>query len=75
MGKKVDTLIFIQNSKFLVYVQTGKLQKNGAGSHTASFCYWNSDTDGSCTIGFLNLCFPHLNSHLHLGSYLRLRSY
>ncbi|PAA55747.1 hypothetical protein BOX15_Mlig021583g5, partial [Macrostomum lignano] len=26
------------------------MQKNGAGLHTASSCFWDSQTDGSCTI-------------------------
>lgn len=26
------------------------MQKNGAGLHTASSCYWNNETDGSCTV-------------------------
>ncbi|XP_054583339.1 dynein light chain Tctex-type 1-like [Eptesicus fuscus] len=25
------------------------MQKNGAGLHTASSCFWDSSTDGSCT--------------------------
>uniref|UniRef100_A0A8C5YEY9 Dynein light chain Tctex-type 1 n=1 Tax=Microcebus murinus TaxID=30608 RepID=A0A8C5YEY9_MICMU len=28
------------------------MQKNGAGLHTASSCFWDSSTDGSCTIAF-----------------------
>lgn len=30
------------------------MQKNGAGLHTASSCYWNNDTDGSCTVRWEN---------------------
>ncbi|KAM7074839.1 dynein light chain Tctex-type 1-like [Molossus nigricans] len=26
------------------------MQKNGAGLHTASSCFWDSSTDGSCTV-------------------------
>ncbi|XP_062538153.1 dynein light chain Tctex-type-like [Armigeres subalbatus] len=26
------------------------MQKNGAGLHSASSCFWNNDTDGSCTV-------------------------
>ena len=26
------------------------MQKNGAGLHTASSCYWDNSTDGSCTV-------------------------
>lgn len=28
------------------------MQKNGAGLHTASSCFWNNDTDGSCTVRY-----------------------
>ena len=27
------------------------MQKNGAGLHAASSCYWNNSTDESCTVG------------------------
>lgn len=30
------------------------MQKNGAGLHTASSCYWNNETDGSCTVRWEN---------------------
>lgn len=30
------------------------MQKNGAGLHTASSCYWDNTTDGSCTIRWEN---------------------
>lgn len=30
------------------------MQKNGAGLHTASSCYWNNDMDGSCTVRWEN---------------------
>uniref|UniRef100_A0A1I8HCI0 Transmembrane protein 267 n=2 Tax=Macrostomum lignano TaxID=282301 RepID=A0A1I8HCI0_9PLAT len=30
------------------------MQKNGAGLHTASSCYWDNQTDGSCTIKWEN---------------------
>ena len=30
------------------------MQKTGAGLHTASSCYWDSTTDGSCTIRWEN---------------------
>ena len=26
------------------------MQKNGAGLHTASSCFWDNTTDGSCTV-------------------------
>ncbi|XP_036398558.1 dynein light chain Tctex-type 1-like isoform X3 [Megalops cyprinoides] len=30
------------------------LQKNGAGLHTASSCFWDNTTDGSCTVKWEN---------------------
>lgn len=30
------------------------MQKNGAGLHTASSCFWDSATDGSCTVRWEN---------------------
>ncbi|XP_065111257.1 dynein light chain Tctex-type 1 [Paramisgurnus dabryanus] len=30
------------------------LQKNGAGLHTASSCFWDNTTDGSCTVRWEN---------------------
>lgn len=30
------------------------MQKTGAGLHTASSCYWDNSTDGSCTIRWEN---------------------
>ncbi|KAB0361679.1 hypothetical protein FD755_008342, partial [Muntiacus reevesi] len=30
------------------------MQKNGAGLHTASSCFWDSSTDGSCTVRWEN---------------------
>jgi len=30
------------------------MQKNGAGLHTASSCYWDNSTDGSCTLRWEN---------------------
>ncbi|KAF4516791.1 hypothetical protein B566_EDAN004630 [Ephemera danica] len=30
------------------------MQKNGAGLHTASSCYWDNTTDGSCTVRWEN---------------------
>eukprot|EP00800_Vazella_pourtalesii_P016542 TRINITY_DN4805_c0_g1_i1.p1 TRINITY_DN4805_c0_g1~~TRINITY_DN4805_c0_g1_i1.p1 ORF type:complete len:129 (+),score=30.62 TRINITY_DN4805_c0_g1_i1:110-496(+) len=37
------------------YIVTGVvMQKNGAGLHTASNCFWDNTTDGSCTIRWEN---------------------
>lgn len=30
------------------------MQKNGAGLHTASSCYWDNSSDGSCTVRWEN---------------------
>ncbi|KAK9503220.1 hypothetical protein O3M35_011838 [Rhynocoris fuscipes] len=30
------------------------MQKNGAGLHSASSCYWDNTTDGSCTVRWEN---------------------
>lgn len=30
------------------------MQKNGAGLHTASSCFWDNGTDGSCTVRWEN---------------------
>ncbi|XP_066104163.1 dynein light chain Tctex-type 1-like isoform X1 [Saccopteryx bilineata] len=30
------------------------MQKNGAGLHSASSCFWDSSTDGSCTVRWEN---------------------
>ncbi|KAG0699137.1 Dynein light chain Tctex-type 1 [Chionoecetes opilio] len=38
------------NKAFKYIVPCVIMQKNGAGLHTASSCYWNNDTDGSCTV-------------------------
>ncbi|UJR33499.1 hypothetical protein I4U23_020944 [Adineta vaga] len=35
---------------FKYIVQAVIMQKNGAGLHTASSCYWDNTTDGSCTV-------------------------
>ncbi|CAF1163176.1 unnamed protein product [Didymodactylos carnosus] len=38
---------------FKYIVQAVVMQKNGAGLHTASSCYWDNTTDGSCTVRFV----------------------
>lgn len=30
------------------------MQKNGAGLHSASSCYWDNNTDGTCTVRWEN---------------------
>lgn len=39
---------------FKYIVQAVIMQKNGAGLHTASSCYWDNSTDGSCTVRWEN---------------------
>jgi len=44
-----------QASKPFKYVVTCVImQKNGAGLHTASTCFWDTKTDGSCSIRWEN---------------------
>jgi hypothetical protein len=40
----------IHNTDFCLQSNIIILQKNGAGLHTASSCYWDNSTDGSCTV-------------------------
>ncbi|RZC40650.1 Tctex-1 domain containing protein [Asbolus verrucosus] len=41
--------------KHFKYVVTCSImQKTGAGLHTASSCYWDSTTDGTCTVRWEN---------------------
>ena len=30
------------------------MQRNGAGLHTASTCFWDTNTDGSCSVRWEN---------------------
>ncbi|KAG8309671.1 hypothetical protein J6590_078967 [Homalodisca vitripennis] len=49
--------VFIVRIKMLVCIVTVTctiMQKNGAGLHTASSCYWDNTTDGSCTVRWEN---------------------
>lgn len=39
---------------FLIAVTCVIMQKNGAGLHTASSCYWDNSSDGSCTVRWEN---------------------
>ena len=39
---------------FFISVTCVIMQKNGAGLHTASSCYWDNSTDGSCTVRWEN---------------------
>eukprot|EP00741_Cyanophora_paradoxa_P021739 tig00000241_g20982.t1 len=42
------------NKPFKYIVTCIIMQKNGAGLHTASSCYWDNTTDGSCTVRWEN---------------------
>eukprot|EP01135_Chromosphaera_perkinsii_P008721 Nk52_evm54s1444 gene=Nk52_evmTU54s1444 len=42
------------NKPFKYVVTNVIMQKNGAGLHTASSCYWDNNTDGSCTVRWEN---------------------
>ena len=47
--------VLTKEQKPYKYIVTSMImQKNGAGLHTASSCYWNNDTDGSCTVRWEN---------------------
>lgn len=41
-----------RNYKYVVTCSI--MQKTGAGLHTASSCYWDSATDGTCTVRWEN---------------------
>jgi dynein light chain Tctex-type 1 len=41
-----------KNFKYIVNAVI--MQKTGAGLHAASSCYWDNNTDGSCTITWSN---------------------
>ncbi|XP_076049251.1 dynein light chain 90F isoform X2 [Oratosquilla oratoria] len=42
------------NKAFKYIVTCVIMQKNGAGLHTASACFWDNTTDGSCTVRWEN---------------------
>lgn len=42
------------NKPFKYVVSVVMLQKTGAGLHTASSCFWDNNTDGSCTVRWEN---------------------
>ncbi|KAK3922871.1 Dynein light chain Tctex-type [Frankliniella fusca] len=43
-----------QQKPFKYIVTCTIMQKNGAGLHTASSCYWDNTSDGSCTVRWEN---------------------
>jgi hypothetical protein len=53
---RLPTSIFVVcDTKFCsIPVTCTIMQKNGAGLHTASSCFWDNSTDGSCTVRWEN---------------------
>lgn len=45
---------YVNNIYSLLPVNCTIMQKNGAGLHTASSCYWDNASDGSCTVRWEN---------------------
>uniref|UniRef100_UPI00398ECCC2 dynein light chain Tctex-type 1-like n=1 Tax=Pristiophorus japonicus TaxID=55135 RepID=UPI00398ECCC2 len=43
------------------------MQKNGAGLHTASSCFWDNSVDGSCTVRWENKTMYCIVSTFGLG--------
>ncbi|KAM6978404.1 dynein light chain Tctex-type 1-like [Tautogolabrus adspersus] len=43
-----------QGRPFKFIVNCSIMQKTGAGLHTANSCYWDTATDGSCTVRWEN---------------------
>uniref|UniRef100_A0A8C7X1K2 Dynein light chain Tctex-type 1 n=1 Tax=Oryzias sinensis TaxID=183150 RepID=A0A8C7X1K2_9TELE len=43
-----------QGRAFKFIVNCAIMQKSGAGLHTANSCYWDTTTDGSCTVRWEN---------------------
>ncbi|KAJ8252748.1 hypothetical protein GJAV_G00205130 [Gymnothorax javanicus] len=43
-----------QGKPFKYIVSCAVMQKSGAGLHTACSCYWDTSTDGSCTVRWEN---------------------
>lgn len=43
----------------LIEVTCVIMQKNGAGLHTASSCFWDSSTDGTVSIPLVEVCRGH----------------
>ncbi|KAM8858089.1 dynein light chain Tctex-type 3 [Synchiropus splendidus] len=56
-GKIVEqslTYLVKQGRPFKYIVNCIIMQKSGAGLHTANSCYWDTTTDGSCTVRWEN---------------------
>ncbi|KAI4899886.1 hypothetical protein NFI96_012082 [Prochilodus magdalenae] len=48
------TQLVKQGKPFKYIVNCAIMQKSGAGLHTANSCYWDTTTDGSCTVRWEN---------------------
>ncbi|MCI4393272.1 hypothetical protein PGIGA_G00155630 [Pangasianodon gigas] len=48
------TQLVKQAKAFKYIVNCAIMQKSGAGLHTANSCYWDTTTDGSCTVKWEN---------------------
>lgn len=53
-NKLSHIIVLIYLIVFLLVVTCTIMQKNGAGLHTASSCFWDNTTDGSCTVRWEN---------------------
>lgn len=54
VSETVLTALSKLNKPFKYVVTCSIMQKIGAGLHTASSCYWDSTTDGTCTVRWEN---------------------
>jgi len=54
---------------FKYIVTCAIMQKNGAGFHAASSCYWENLTDGSCTVRWENKTMYDIVSVFGLAIY------
>jgi hypothetical protein len=51
----LTSIFAVRDTKFCsIPVTCTIMQKNGAGLHTASSCFWDNSTDGSCTVRWEN---------------------
>ncbi|UJR13732.1 hypothetical protein I4U23_000742 [Adineta vaga] len=66
-----QTLTELTNLKkpFKYIVHAVLMQKNGAGIHTASSCFWDNTTDGSCTVRWENKYVYAIVSVFGLSNY------
>lgn len=54
VSEAVLTALSKMKKPFKYVVTCSIMQKIGAGLHTASSCYWDSATDGTCTVRWEN---------------------